>query len=45
MEANVHPKVAQELLGHSTVTITMDTYTHVMPEQKKEAMERIKGIV
>ena len=45
MEANVHPKVAQELLGHSTVTITMDTYSHVMPEQKKEAMERIKGIV
>ena len=45
MEVNVHPKVAQELLGHSTVTITMDTYSHVMPEQKKEAMERIKGIV
>ena len=32
-------------LGHSTVTITMDIYSHVMPEQKKEAIERIKGIM
>ena len=45
MEANVHPKITQELLGHSTVTITMDTYSHVLPEQKREAIERIKGIV
>ena len=45
MEANVHPKIAQELLGHNTVTITMDTYSHIIPEQKKEVMERIKEIV
>ena len=28
-----------ELLGHSTITITMDTYSDVMPEHKKEALE------
>jgi len=27
---NVHPKVVQERLGHSTVGITLDTYSHVI---------------
>ena len=26
-----HPKYVQELLGHATIAITMDTYSHVMP--------------
>ena len=26
-----HPKVVQEMLGHSTITLTLDTYSHVMP--------------
>ena len=26
-----HPKYVQELLGHATVAITLDTYSHVMP--------------
>ena len=29
LEANVHPKVVQERLGHSTITTTLDTYSHV----------------
>lgn len=28
----VHPKVVQEMLGHSTMTQTMDTYSHVLPD-------------
>ena len=27
----VHPKLVQELLGHATVAITLDTYSHVLP--------------
>ena len=27
----IHPKFVQELLGHATIAITMDTYSHVMP--------------
>jgi hypothetical protein len=27
----VHPKVVQELLGHSTISLTLDTYSHVAP--------------
>ena len=28
---NVHPKYVQELLGHATVAITLDTYSHIIP--------------
>ena len=27
----VHPKIVQELLGHATIAITLDTYSHVLP--------------
>jgi integrase len=27
----VHPKIASELLGHSSIAVTLDTYTHVIP--------------
>jgi integrase len=39
---NVHPKYVQELLGHATITITLDTYSHVLPgmgDQTAAAME------
>ncbi len=35
----VHPKVVQEALGHSTITITRDTYSHVLPNLQKAAVE------
>jgi integrase len=38
----VHPKFVQELLGHATIAITLDTYSHVMPgmgDQTAAAME------
>jgi len=31
LAANEHPKVVQELLGHSQISLTLDTYSHVMP--------------
>jgi len=41
LSAGVHPKVAQERLGHSTVTTTMDLYSHVMPTLQSEAAQRL----
>jgi integrase len=32
LSEGVHPKVVQELLGHATINITLDTYSHVLPE-------------
>jgi integrase len=33
----VHPKVVQELLGHSTVAITLDVYSHMVPGMSAQA--------
>ena len=31
LSRGVHPKFVQELLGHATIAITLDTYSHVLP--------------
>jgi hypothetical protein len=33
----VHPKVVSELLGHATIALTLDTYSHVIPSLQQEA--------
>jgi integrase len=33
----VHPKIVSERLGHSTIGITLDTYSHVLPGMQQEA--------
>lgn len=37
--AGVHPKVVSERLGHSTVQITLDTYSHVLPSLQRDASD------
>lgn len=37
LRAGVHPKVAQSRLGHSTIKLTMDTYSHLMDDAQDEA--------
>jgi hypothetical protein len=34
---NVNPKVVSELLGHATIAITLDTYSHVLPTVQESA--------
>jgi site-specific recombinase XerD len=31
LSKGVHPKIVQELLGHATINITLDTYSHILP--------------
>ena len=38
----IHPKVVQERLGHSTIGITLDTYSHVLPSMQEDAAERME---
>jgi integrase len=40
----VHPKVVQELLGHSQIRMTLDTYSHVLPSMQQEAMKKLESI-
>ncbi len=41
---NTHPKVVQELLGHSSIALTLDTYSHVMPGLHKEVAGRMDAL-
>ena len=43
--AGINPKVAQEALGHSSVTITLDTYSHVLPNMQGELAAAIANIL
>ena len=45
LEVNEHPKVVQEILGHSDISLTLNTYTHVMPEIKKSAIQKIEHLL
>lgn len=38
---NVHAKIVQEILGHSSITLTLDTYSHASSEMKQNAMDRL----
>ena len=42
IEADIFMKVVQELLGHSTITTSMDIYTHVSDEKKEQALDRLR---
>jgi len=40
-----HPKVVQERLGHSQISVTLDTYSHVLPSMQREAAEKAERLV
>ena len=41
LRAGVHPKITSERLGHSSIAITMDTYSHAIPGLQEDAAQRI----
>jgi integrase len=41
LASGVHPKIASERLGHSTVGITLDLYSHVLPGMQSDAVTRV----
>ena len=45
LQAGVHPKVVSERLGHATVSITLDTYSHAIPAMQEEAAVLIADLV
>lgn len=44
LKAGVHPKVVSEILGHSTIAITLDTYSHVIPAMQKDAIATVAAL-
>lgn len=45
LRAGVHPKVVQERLGHANIRITLDTYSHVLPDMQESAAELVASVV
>jgi integrase len=45
LEQGIHPKVVQERLGHTTVNITLQVYSHVSPTLQDEAASQIAGLI
>ena len=45
LAAGAHPKVVSERLGHSSVVITLDTYSHVLPTMQEDATERLARLL
>lgn len=40
LKAGIHPRIVQERLGHSTIAITLDTYSHVSPGLQEAAAKK-----
>ncbi|MBO8155606.1 MAG: site-specific integrase [Bacillaceae bacterium] len=45
LSQGVHPKIVSERLGHSSIGVTLDTYSHVLPNLQKEAANALDKIM
>src|SRR5680860_740229 len=45
LRGGIHPKVVSERLGHSTIALTLDTYSHVLPGMQEEAAGKLDAIL
>ena len=39
----VHPKIVQELLGHASIRLTLDTYSHYLPDMQEKAVDAMRS--
>ena len=42
---NVNPKIVSEMLGHATISITLDTYSHVLPDMQGSATRALEDVL
>lgn len=42
LKLSVHPKIVQELLGHTQISMTIDVYSHVLPGMHQENKDRTR---
>jgi integrase len=45
LASGIHPKIAQERLGHSSIAMTMDLYSHVLPGMQEDAADKVDAAV
>jgi integrase len=44
LEAGVNPKIVSEALGHASVGITLNVYSHVLPSMSRTAADAIEAV-
>ena len=42
LSRNVNPKIVSEMLGHANIAITLDTYSHVLPDMQEKAARALE---
>jgi integrase len=42
LSKDVNPKVVSEMLGHSSVSITLDIYSHLLPDMQEKAARALE---
>lgn len=45
LAAGVNPKIVSERLGHSSVVMTLDTYSHVLPTMQEEVRQKLDQLL
>lgn len=45
LQAGINPKIVSERLGHSTITLTMDVYSHVLPNMQQSASDELEAMI
>ena len=45
LKQGVHPKIAQERLGHSNIIMTLNTYSHVLPSMQEEMANKLDELL
>ena len=45
LRRSVHPNLVQELLGHATIAVTLDTYSHLVPGMGHQAANAMESVL
>ncbi|MFA7634867.1 MAG: site-specific integrase, partial [Bacillota bacterium] len=45
LAASVDPKIVSEMLGHAGIQLTLDTYSHVLPDMQQGAVDKMEDML
>ncbi len=45
LQANVNPKIVSERLGHAGISITLETYSHVLPGLQENVTDKLASVL
>ncbi len=45
LKLNIHPKIVSERLGHASIGITQDIYSHVLPGMQRDAADKLDDVL